>query len=60
MKLIILSWDDNKLVNEIKDGNLKWIYYGIRKWSLRFSWEINIVHARMTRENLNFWCKIIY
>jgi hypothetical protein len=24
MKLITLPWDDYKLVNEIKDGNVKW------------------------------------
>jgi hypothetical protein len=26
MKLITLLWDDNKLVNELKDENEKWIY----------------------------------
>jgi len=60
MKLITLSWDDNKLVNEIKDENTKWIYNRIRKWSLELSWESNMVHARMAWENSDFLCKITY
>jgi hypothetical protein len=60
MKLIMLPWDGTKLENEIKDENAKWIYYGIKKWSLGLSLEINMIYARMAWEILNFWCKTTY